>query len=124
MLNELWTTDVTAAITFYKTLAGFKQETIDLPAGEKYHQLIKADRIRAGVVEVPWKDVKPNWLPYVAVPDISATISLARALGAKILIEPSDTISDDSVAVIADPSGAVFAIQNIGSDEDAKGDTQ
>ena len=124
MLNELWTTDVTAAITFYKTLAGFKQETIDLPAGETYHQLIKAERIRAGVVQVPWKDVTPNWLPYIALLDISATITLAKTLGGKVLLEPGDTISDDLVAVIADPSGAAFAIQNIGSDKEAKGDSQ
>jgi hypothetical protein len=113
MWNELWTTDVDAAITFYKTLVGFKHETIDLSMGDTYHQLKQAERIRVGVVPIPWEDVNPNWLPYVAVSDLSATIAQAKALGGKVLIEPDDTISDDSVAVIADPSGAALAIQNL-----------
>ena len=117
MWNELWTTDVDAAITFYKTLAGFKHETIDLTMGETYRQLKLADRIRAGVVPLPWKDVKPNWLPYVAVSDISATVAHAKALGGKVLLEPDDMIRDDSVAVIADPSGAALAIQNLSLDK-------
>jgi len=124
MWNELWTTDVTAAITFYKTLAGFKHETIDTSMGETYRQLKLADRIRAGVVPIPWKDVKPNWLPYVAVSDISATVAHAKALGGKVLLEPDDTIRDDSVAVIADPSGAALAIQNLGLDKGEKGNSQ
>ena len=124
MFNELWTTDVTAAITFYQTLAGFKHETIDLPTGETYRQLKLAEAIRVGVVLVPWQDVKPNWLPYIAVADIAATIAQAKVLGGKVLIEPDDTISDDSVAIIADPSGAAFAIQKFAADEGVTGGSQ
>ena len=124
MWNELWTTDVTAAITFYKTLAGFKQETIDTSPGETYRQLKLADRARAGVVPIPWEDVKPNWLPYVAVSDISATVERAKALGGKVLIEPGETIRDDSVAVIADPFGAALAIQILPIEKGEKGDSQ
>lgn len=113
MSNELWTTDVTAAVAFYKTLVGFEAETVDLSTGESYRQLIQADRIRAGVVPIPWEDIKPNWLPYVAVSDISSTIAHATALGGKVVIEPDETNTDDSVAVILDPSGAAFAIQNL-----------
>jgi predicted enzyme related to lactoylglutathione lyase len=122
MWNELWTTDVDAAITFYKTLVGLKHETIDLSMGDTYHQLKQAGRTRAGVVPIPWEDVNPNWLPYVAVSDISATIALAKTLGGTVVIEPDDTISDDSVAVIVDPSGAALAIQNLPLDEGVKED--
>jgi len=124
MWNELWTTDVDAAITFYKTLAGFKQETIDTSPGETYRQLKLADRARAGVVPIPWEDVKPNWLPYVAVSDISATVERAKALGGKVLIEPGETIRDDSVAVITDPFGAALAIQILPIEKGEKGDSQ
>ena len=122
MWNELWTNDVDASITFYKTLAGLKHEAIDLSMGEKYTQLKQAGRTRAGVVPIPWEDVNPNWLPYVAVSDISATIALAKTLGGTVVIEPDDTISDDSVAVIIDPSGAALAIQNLPLDEGVKED--
>ena len=92
--------------------------------GETYRQLKLADRIRAGIVPIPWKDVKPNWLPYVAVLDISATVAHAKDLGGKVLLEPDDTIRDDSVAVIADPSGAVLAIQNLPFEKGKEGDSQ
>ena len=113
MWNELWTSDVMASISFYKSLSGFTDETVDTSMGDKYHYLKQADRIRAGVVLIPWDDVKPNWLPYIAVSDISTTVARARALGGKLLIDPGDTKDDDSIAVIADPSGAAFGIQHL-----------
>jgi predicted enzyme related to lactoylglutathione lyase len=113
MWTELWTSDVMASITFYKSLSGFTEETVDTSDGGKYHFLKQADRIRAGVVPIPWDDVKPNWLPYIAVSDLSATVARAQALGGKVLISPGDLIDDDSIAVIADPSGAAFGIQNL-----------
>ena len=113
MWNELWTSDVMASISFYKSLSGFTDETVDTSMGDKYHYLKQADRIRAGVVLIPWDDVKPNWLPYIAVSDVSTTVARARALGGKVLIDPGDTIDDDSIAVIADPSGAAFGIQHL-----------
>jgi predicted enzyme related to lactoylglutathione lyase len=122
MWNELWTNDVDASIAFYMTLAGLKHEIIDLSMGEKYTQLKQAGRTRAGVVPIPWEDVNPNWLPYVAVSDISTTIALAKTLGGTVVIEPDDTISDDSVAVIVDPAGAALAIQNLPLDEGVKED--
>ena len=113
MWNELWTSDVMASISFYQSLSGFTDETVDTSMGDKYHYLKQADRIRAGVVLIPWDDVKPNWLPYIAVADVSTTVARARALGGIVLIDPGDTIDDDSIAVIADPSGAAFGIQHL-----------
>ena len=113
MWNELWTSDVMASISFYKSLSGFTDETVDTSTGDTYHYLKQADRIRAGVVPIPWDDVKPNWLPYIAVADVATTVARARALGGIVLIDPGDTIDDDSIAVIADPSGAAFGIQHL-----------
>jgi predicted enzyme related to lactoylglutathione lyase len=122
--SELWTTDVTAAASFYETLVGYSHEVIDLPEGGTYHVLMQDDRIRAGLVLIPWEEVRPNWLPYVLVSDVSSTVALAKALGGKVLIDPDPSIRDDSVAVIADPSGAVLAIQNWPLEKEERGDSQ
>jgi len=124
MWNELWTTDVMAATAFYKTIVGFTREAIELSMGETYQQLKLADRVRAGIVPIPWDDLKPNWLPYVAVADISATVAHVKLLGGEVLLEPDEQIRDDSVAVIADPSGAAFAVQNLPSGKGEKGDSK
>ena len=113
MWTELWTSDVKASITFYKSLSGFTEKTVNTSAEEEYHFLKQADQVRVGVVPIPWDDVKPNWLPYIAVSDIAATVARAEALGGKVLIDPGDSIDDDSIAVIADPSGAAFGVQNL-----------
>ncbi len=33
---------------------------------------------RAGVVQIPWGDVNPNWVPYIAVEDVAAVAARGR----------------------------------------------
>ena len=62
---------------------------------------------------IPWDNVKPNWVPYIAVEDVMAITEKAKQLGGKLLIEPDKNVREGLVAIIADPSGAVFAIQQL-----------
>jgi len=50
----------------------------------------------------------PHWLAYVSTPDVRATARRARALGGTVLAE-FDIPDVGSVAVIADPQGAILA---------------
>jgi predicted enzyme related to lactoylglutathione lyase len=52
--------------------------------------------------------VPPNWLAYVAVPDVDATAKRATELGGKLLREPEDIPTIGRFAVVADPQGAVL----------------
>jgi predicted enzyme related to lactoylglutathione lyase len=115
--SELWTTDLNRAITFYGALAGYELNIVDVGQDGKYH-FLQCDNIpRAGVVKIPWDDVKPNWIPYIAVKDITETIDKAEALGGRVLIKPPKEIRDNPLAIIADPAGAVFGIQQIRDSE-------
>ena len=69
------------------------------------------DRRRAGVLNIPIADVKPNWLPYVAVKDVKDVENKVKELGGDILIASEGIIGNDA-AILADPSGAVFTIHN------------
>ena len=115
--SELWTIDLNRAIAFYSALAGYELNIVDVEKDKKYH-LLQSDNIpRAGVVKILWDDVKPNWIPYIAVKDIIETINKAEALNGRVLSKPPKEIRDNPLAIIADPSGAVFGIQQIpGSD--------
>ena len=64
--SELWALDREAAIAFYQAIAGYDLELADLGDGKTYHLLVRDGTPRAGVVQIPWKDVKPNWVPYIA----------------------------------------------------------
>ncbi len=108
---ELWARDRDAAIGFYETVAGYDLELADLGDGRTYHLLVENGTPRAGVVQIPWEDVKPNWVPYIAVEDVDAVASRVESLGGRLLIEPDPNIREGKVAIIADPTGAVFAVQ-------------
>jgi hypothetical protein len=53
---------------------------------------------------------QPNWLPYVAVDDVDATIARAKKLGARIPVSPEDIPGIGRFGVLQDPTGAVLAV--------------
>jgi predicted enzyme related to lactoylglutathione lyase len=52
----------------------------------------------------------PHWLPYIAVPDVEASVAQAKGRNGKVYVEPQDVPTVGRFAVLADPHGAVFAV--------------
>ena len=109
--SELWAQNRETAIKFYQSLVGYDVELVNVGDEQDYHLLVKNNQLRAGVIQIPWSDVKPNWLPYIAVEDVAVMAARVESLGGHLLVEPDPEIREGNVAIIADPSGAVFAIQ-------------
>lgn len=120
MGSELWTTDLTAALGFYSKVAGYEHRRVGIGTESEYLLLVKDSIPRAGVVTIHWKNIKPAWLPYIAVVDVVATAKKAEKLGGKILVSPDTKMPNGLVAIIADPTGAVFAIQELTIDTGEK----
>ena len=110
--SELWTRDVAGALKFYGQLAGYQPEFRKAGRSSSYLLLCKGDQPRGGVAKIQWKDVLPNWVPYVGVKDIEAIVEKAEKLGGKVLVG-LDPDREDDVAILADPSGAVFGVQQL-----------
>ena len=121
--SELWTTDPDRALQFYDRLVGYELRLINVGADSTYNLLVRNDQPRAGMVKIPWDDVEPSWVPYIAVADAPATAEKAVLAGGKLLVEPDVSIREGRLAIIADPSGAVFAIQEL-SEMTSGGGTQ
>ncbi len=51
----------------------------------------------------------PQWLIYIMVKDLRASLTKCRALGGKVIIKPRDA-GGGRMAVIRDPAGAVAAL--------------
>ena len=106
---ELWSDDPKKAAEFY-TFVGYdileNWQTEDLVD----YVLASDGYARAGIVQNAEKGGGAKWLPYLRVENLSKTLEKALANGAKILTPPERLEAADDVAILEDPSGAVFAI--------------
>jgi len=114
VLNRfLWTEhlsrDPQASADFYAALAGFEVRKLDL-GGRPYWVLVKG-RERAGLLRNPIAVDRPIWLPSIHVADPAAAAARAAQLGGRVLLAPRSDVRNGSLALIADPTGAVLALQ-------------
>jgi uncharacterized protein len=109
--DELWTDDINNSVDFYKSLFGYSTEEYKTRAEDDYVILRTKEKRRAGVIKIPFKEVKPNWLPFVAVKDVKEVEKKIKELGGEVLVA-SEGIIGNEAAIIADPSGAVLTIHN------------
>ena len=109
----LWTEhlsrDPQASAAFYAALAGFEVRRHDF-AGRPYWVLVKG-RERAGLLRNPTSVDQPIWLPYVRVADPAASAARAVQLGGRVRLAPRGELRGGSLALIADPGGAMLALQ-------------
>jgi predicted enzyme related to lactoylglutathione lyase len=110
--NEYLTHDLDATLAFYNGLFPYEVTTSKSEDNAAY-VVLKTGRARAGVFRVPdsQSQVPPNWLPYVRVSDPAGLASRVAGLGGRVLLEPKPQHRKGSLAIVADPSGAVFALQ-------------
>jgi predicted enzyme related to lactoylglutathione lyase len=108
--TELWSMDRAVSMPFYKAAVGFDQ--VEGPAGldPDYRILGTGNRRLAGLIEIPFDDVSPHWLSYISVSDPSEVVRMAESLGGRVIIAPDET-NGRVAAVIADPTGGVFGVQ-------------
>jgi predicted enzyme related to lactoylglutathione lyase len=84
---ELHTTNLARACGFYAELLGWRPERVEA-AGRSYVALDLGGGLGGGVVECGAE--RPTWLPYVAVPDVTAATDRAQQLGAAVLLAPRE----------------------------------
>jgi predicted enzyme related to lactoylglutathione lyase len=111
---ELGTSDSAAAKTFYTQLFGWEYQDHPMGPGMTY-TMLKLNGQDVGALyelmpEMKAQGVPPHWLSYVAVNNADETAEKAKAQGATLMKEPFDVMTEGRMAVIQDPTGAVFAI--------------
>lgn len=122
--SELWTNDIDGALKFYGNLVGYNMQIMKIGNGETYHMLMSGGQARAGIVKIPFDDVQPNWVPYIAVKDTMAVTEKVLQLGGQLLTEPDRDLPENDAVIIADPSGAVFGIQQVMLEDSGEGDNK
>ena len=109
--TELLSNDVAAATEFYRRVLGVDARTIERRGGE--YTLLGHNGIdRAGLLSNPVPDWTPIWLTYFGVKDAAASAERAEKLGGQILVPVSPEVREGTMAVVADPTGALLVLQN------------
>jgi predicted enzyme related to lactoylglutathione lyase len=108
--NELVSPDPKASIAFYRGLAGYETEMMDMPKVGKYHILKKDGEQLGGIMKELMPGQPIGWLPYVLVENLDTTADKAKRLGAKLLVPPTEVPNMGRFAIIEDPQGASLGV--------------
>jgi uncharacterized protein len=100
---ELHTGDLVRACAFHAGVCGWRTERIDGGCGTYLALELGGAEGGGGVVECATE--RPLWLPYVEVPSIGVATERARALGAKVLLEPREGPAGWRSVVSSDAGG-------------------
>ncbi len=114
---ELWTDDTEAAIDFYHGLAGYDAMSFPDASGGERIVLGTDGKARATIVPLPWDDVEPNWIPYIPVANAPVTLQRIADAGGAVLETDAGSDGSVAVAIVMDPTGGVFAIQQVRSQQ-------
>ncbi len=108
---DLSTPDPKRAADFYSGLFGW-QVTVAPKDPSGYLHIKNGEQFIGGIPPTTRRQpgVPPHWLSYFLVDDLDAVVSKAKALGAKLCLDPMSMEGIGRMSVIADPQGAVFAI--------------
>jgi uncharacterized protein len=110
---ELATTDQQAAKKFYMNLFGWTVEDAPMGTNEFYSmfKLNGSDAAAAYTLRPDQKQhgVPPHWMLYIATDNVDDSARRASELGATVLMTPFDVMDVGRMAVIKDPTGAVFS---------------
>jgi len=109
---ELLANDRSAAAGFYDEVFPYDEQEISRRGGQ-YTILRAGGRERAGILENPVAGWDPEWLTYFGVVDPAASAAIAAANGGRIIAPVSPDLRDGSMAIVADPSGAILVLQKI-----------
>jgi len=110
---DLSTSDPEAAKSFYEGLFGWTHE--DMPTGNGTYAMMRLNgkdvaAIAGQMDQEREQGIPPHWNNYVTVEDIDSSAAKASELGGTIMMEPFDVMDVGRMAVLADPTGAVFML--------------
>jgi len=113
--DELWTTDVERATTFYANVGELEAATLDIDgmpdSGTSYRLLKGGDKPRVGIMLKPLEGLDPVWVSYLRVESPAEITARVAELGGSIIVSAQPRAIGGEVAFIAGPSGAGIALQ-------------
>lgn len=110
--RELRTKDLPAAMEFYTKMFGWELPQSKLSPME-YKEIVIGGISSGGMMAMDenWPpDLPSHWATYVAVDNADETVAKITEKGGSITVPPFDAPGVGRMSMVADPSGANFAI--------------
>jgi hypothetical protein len=97
---------------FYRAVVGWQSEGVEMGGYEDYCMLPEEGGAVAGVCHARGANagLPAQWLVYITVADLEASLEACRRLGGSVLREPRGLGGAGRFAVLRDPAGAVCAL--------------
>jgi hypothetical protein len=111
---ELATTDQKAGVAFYRDLFGWDVNDTPMGPTETYSMFKLRGREVAAAYTMRADErqlgVPPHWNTYIAVKSADEAAARAQRLGGKLIAPPFDVMEAGRMAVLQDPTGAIFQV--------------
>lgn len=107
--NELHTTDVAAAESFYASLFGWSVEEIDIGGGA-YHVISVDGHSNGALTDQLGPGAPPHWLVYFGIDDLDGALAKISELGGTVVQPAMDVGEGNRIAVAQDAQGGWFAL--------------
>jgi len=110
--HELLTRDYSGAVKFYQDVFGWNTDVMSDTPEFRYTTLGAGEDARAGIMDAAGflpEGVPAHWQVYLGTADADAAVAKAVSMGGTV-IEPAADTPFGRVALLADPTGAVFRI--------------
>ena len=117
--SDLTVADAEGIRDFYQAVVGWDVETVDMDGYEDYSMVVPATGAQVvGVCHARGinADLPPQWLAYVIVADLDASIARCVELGGEVAVAPRG-LGGGRFCVIRDPAGAVMALFEVAAGE-------
>lgn len=100
--------DASGAAAFYQDIGGYEVLRDSRFEDTPHFMLVAGGYARASLAEIAAErsGMRPDWLYFLRVRDVAATVARATALGGRVIVAPQARVLDGRIAVIADPGGA------------------
>jgi predicted enzyme related to lactoylglutathione lyase len=107
---ELTTADAAGAMNLYNKLFGWDYVDNPMGPGMVYTMCQLGGKSAGALYESHDSNNPPHWGLYIRVENANDSAARAKDLGGNVLMEPFDVMEHGRMAVIADPTGAIFCI--------------
>lgn len=109
--HDLTVDDADGLRDFYSTVVGWKPEPVAVGDYSDYAMAASDGTSVAGVCHAkgPNKGIPPQWLVYITVENLEASLAECQRLGGSLIHGPRE-IRGATFAVIQDPAGAIAGL--------------